>query len=121
MLKEEFPPELNHEKLHPFFLYKILVDLGYLGIEKDYALCCNGIAISIKKPRKSKKNSSPILTDEQKNQNREKSKMRVKVENTICGTKRLGIVSQIFRNKNLDFNDLCMEFACSLWNFHLAF
>jgi len=121
MFKEEFPPKLNNREIHPFILYKILVDLGYLGIEKDYAKCIDNIIIPDKKPRKSKKNPNPELTSKQKKENREKSQIRVRVENAICGSKRLGIVSQVFRNKSLEFNDLVMEISCSLWNFHLSF
>jgi hypothetical protein len=44
MLKTEFPPEL------PWFAHiKVLVDLGYEGIQKDYE--GEGIEIPFKKPR----------------------------------------------------------------------
>ncbi len=121
MLKEEFPPELNSEGIHPFIIYKVLVDLGYLGIKKDYQNCIRKIIIPDKKPRKSKKNPKPELTPNQKEKNRIKSQVRIKVENAICGAKRMNIVSQLFRNKSSFFNDLVMEISCSIWNFHLKF
>jgi len=121
MLKEEFPPELNSKGSHPFIIYKVLLDLGYLGIEKDYKNSIKEILIPDKKPRISKKNPKPELTKEQKEKNRSKSRIRVKIENAICGTKRMGIVSQVFRNKNLKLNDLVMEISCSLWSFYLKF
>ena len=59
MLKQEFPPELDwFTDLH------VHVDLGYLGIRSDYS--GDQLDIPTKKPRKSKKNPNPQLSDEQK-------------------------------------------------------
>ena len=59
MLKQEFPPELDwFADLH------VRVDLGYLGIPADYR--SDRIEIPTKKPRKSKKNPNPQLSDAQK-------------------------------------------------------
>ena len=60
------------------------------------------------------------LTEAQKEQNKKKSSVRVLVEHTIGGVKRLGIVSQVFRNKKKDFDDTVMLISCGLWNYHLA-
>lgn len=120
MFKEEFPPE-KLKKMNPFELFKVLVDLGYIGIVKDYENLIKEIEIPHKKPRKSKKNPDPKLTKEQKEENKKISSIRIKVENAIGGSKRMGAVSQIFRNKAPEFNDLVMEIACSLWNYHLSF
>src|SRR5215472_5477722 len=59
MLKQEFPPALDW-----FIDINVRVDLGYLGIRSDYRDDC--IDIPTKKPRKSKKNPNPQLSDEQK-------------------------------------------------------
>ncbi len=59
LLKEEFPPERDW-----FIDIGVAVDLGYLGIKKDYA--GDQFAIPTKKPRKSKANPNPQLTAEQK-------------------------------------------------------
>ena len=63
MLKQEFPPELDwFEDIH------VRVDLGYQGIQSDYK--GDQIEIPTKKPRKSKKNPAPQLSDEQKAANK---------------------------------------------------
>jgi len=119
LLKELFPPESKIIDL--LNCYEILVDLGFIGIEKDYAEKLTEIVIPLKKPKKSKKNPNPQLTARQKELNKSISSSRVRVEHAIGGAKRLGAVSQVFRNKKLEFNDLVMEVACGLWNFHLKF
>ena len=120
MLKKEIPPKKNKNEIkHPFSNYELLVDLGFLGIEKDYKGDIEAIVIPEKKPRKSKQNPNPELTEKQKANNKSKSQIRVKVENSICGVKRFGVVTQTFRNKSEKFNDAVMEVACGLWNLHL--
>ncbi|MFK7933838.1 MAG: transposase family protein [Saprospiraceae bacterium] len=112
LLKEEFPPELNW-----FELLKIWVDLGYVGIQKDYQ---GEVEIPHKKPRKSKKNPDPILTPKQKEENTEKSRLRIFVENAIAGIKRYNILVYKFRNKKLNFDDDVMAIAAGLWNFRIT-
>lgn len=114
LLKEDFDVDLNL-----FAKSDLLVDLGYVGIKKDYK--ANEILIPHKKPRTSKKNPNPTLTQEQKEENKQMSKIRVAVENSLAGVKRLGIVYQVFRNKTNQFCDLVMCLACGVWNFHLDF
>jgi hypothetical protein len=41
------------------------------------------------------------------------------VENALAGVKRLRIVSDIFRNRVKNFDDLAMLMASGLWNYHL--
>ncbi len=117
MLKKEIPPSKKPD--HPFIDHCVEVDLGFLGIEKDYEGRIKAVVIPEKKPRKSKKNPAPELTEEQKERNKGKSQTRVKVENAIGGAKRFGAVTQIFRNKKEKFNDSFMEASCALWNLHL--
>ena len=121
MFKKELPPNKQVNAEHFFKNYELWVDLGFLGIETDYEGNIKTIVIPEKKPRKSKKNPKPELTEKQKAENKVKSQFRIKVENAIGGAKRFGAVSQIFRNKKEDFNDAVMEIACGLWNFHLDF
>ena len=94
MLKDELSPSL---KL--FQSCKTYVDLGYLGIDKDYQGEC---IIPHKKPRKSKNNPKPELTETQKKENREKASTRVIIEHCIAGIKRITILKQRFRKKNMD-------------------
>ena len=109
MLKEEFPPDKTW-----FSDLKVLVDLGYQGIQKDYE--GNGIEIPNKKPRKSKSNPAPKLTEEQKETNRTLSKVRIFIENAIGGMKRYNILSHTFRNRKDGFVDKVIALCAGLWN-----
>jgi hypothetical protein len=112
LLKSEF--EVN---LGLFDDYQTVVDLGYLGMDKDYG--GESIKLPHRKPRKSKKQPHTQLSEQQKDENQQQATIRVKIENAISGAKRLGAVSQVYRNKSLTFNDRVMAIACGLWNFHL--
>jgi len=110
--KDEFPAKLNW-----FELFKLWVDLGYLGIKDAYKAL--EINIPHKKPKKSKANPNTSLTPEQKQENKEMSKVRVIVENAIGGMKRFNIVTSIFRNKKNNFDDLAALICAGLWNWKL--
>jgi len=114
MLKEEFPPVEAWFELHT-----VLVDLGYQGILKDYV--GEEIHLPHKKPRKSKKKPDTSLTDEQKAENRALSKIRIFVENAICGLKRYNILVHRFRNHKESFDDDVIGVAAGLWNFSLNY
>jgi hypothetical protein len=87
----------------------IAVDLGFLGLQKEY----ENIEMPHKKPR------GGSLSEEQKQENREKSGKRVRCENAFAGVKRYGIVSGIYRNRVSEFDDRSMLTATGLWNFYL--
>lgn len=87
----------------------IAVDLGFLGLQKEY----DNIEMPHKKPR------GGNLSDEQKQENREKSSRRVRCENAFAGVKRYRIVSDIYRNRVTNFDDRSMLTAAGLWNFYL--
>ena len=109
MLKEEFSPD------KPWFEDVIvLLDLGYQGIQKDYQ--GEGIVIPQKKPRKSKANPEPKLTEEQKAGTRALSKIRIFIENAIGGIKRYNILNHPFRNKKDGFVDDVIALCAGLWN-----
>ena len=113
LLKDHFPSEI------PWFDYPIvLVDLGFQGILSDYQ--GDNILIPFKKPRKSKLNPDPQLSDDHKAFNQALAKVRVRVEHAIAGIKRLNIVSHTFRNRKTDFNDQVIAVSSALWNFSLA-
>lgn len=97
--------------------YEVLADLGYLGLPGAYGSAT--ITLPHRKPRRSKAHPDTTLSDEQKHVNRQHARVRVRVEHSIGGSKRLGIVSQMFRNKSLPFNDLVIGLAAGIWNFHL--
>ena len=107
LLKQEFPPEL------PWFKdFTIQVDLGYLGIAKEYQY--KHIFIPYKK---SKKNP---LTQEQKLFNKKIASERVCVEHAISGLKRFRILSDRLRIHAIDFYDEILGVCAGLWNFYLA-
>ena len=114
MLKQEFPPELDW-----FSDIDVRVDLGYQGIASDYS--GNQIEIPTKKPRKSKKNPDPKLSDEQKAANKALSQVRIFVEHAIGGMKRYNILVHVFRNHKANFEDDAIGICAGLWNFSLAY
>jgi hypothetical protein len=87
----------------------IAVDLGFLGLQKEY----DNIEMPHKKPR------GGSLSEDQKQENREKSSRRVRCENAFAGVKRYRIVSDVYRNRVSDFDDRSMLTATGLWNFYL--
>src|SRR5713226_1762249 len=92
MLKQEFPPELDW-----FTAIHVRADLGYLGIQSDYS--GDQFEIPTKKPRKSKKNPNPQLSDDQKAANTALSQIRIFIEHAIGGMKRYNILVHVFRNR----------------------
>ena len=74
--------------------------------------------MNIKQPKKKPRNGE--LTVEEKEKNREISKVRVEVEHQIGGVKRCQIVVQKFRNWVDHFIDDVMGTACGLHNFRLT-
>ena len=114
MLKQELPPDQDW-----FAGLNVLVDLGYLGIQKAYA--GEQIQVPTRKPRKSKKNPNPQLTVDQKAANRAISRVRIFVENAIGGIKRYNILVHRFRNHTNDFDDTVIGICAGLWNFSLSY
>ena len=114
LLKSEFSPDLDW-----FETFKLWLDLGYLGIQKDYDTL--ELNIPHKKPRKSKANPALTLTDEQKEENRRISRIRVVVENAIGGMKKFNILVNKFRNRVENFVDDVAVVAAGLFNWTLTF
>jgi len=85
-------------------------DTGFIGHNPSGAI----IWMPKKKPK------GKVLTQEQKQQNREISRFRVLVEHAICGAKRCRIVKDRLRCHKQGFDDLIMELACGLHNFRLT-
>jgi hypothetical protein len=98
-----------------FISKKVCVDLGYLGIQKDYKL--GSVEIPYKRPRKSKNNPDPSLSSEQKLYNQTVSRKRVCVENSIAGMKRYQILSVKYRGKSIEKFDSVIELCAGLWNY----
>ena len=84
-----------------------LLDLAYKG------LSIKNVTIII--PEKKPKNKE--LTEIQKESNKQKSKIRVRIEHAISGVKRLHILKHKLRMKKYEQHDLVMLLGCGLHNF----
>ena len=106
LLKETFPPAED------WFLGFILrVDLGYLGIKKEYKYK------KVEIPHKKTKNKP--LTVTQKEENKILSAKRVIVEQSIGGIKRYRILSDRLRTHRIDLYDKFLGVCTGLWNFYI--
>lgn len=107
LLKKEFPPN------QPWFKnFNVKVDLGYLGIVKEYE--CQTISIPYKKSK------NKPLTDEQKLENKKFASERIFIEHSISGLKRFRILSDRLRIHDIDLYDDILGVCAGLWNFYLA-
>jgi hypothetical protein len=95
---------------------KLLADLGFLGWNPKNAT----LILPYKKPRNTK-NEKRELTQEQKDFNKELSKIRVKIENVLAHVKILRIVKDKNKNYRFGFRENLMFTACSLYNFRLNY
>ncbi len=86
---------------------RVLGDSGFQGLKQDIP------AADVHYPFKNSKTMK--ITPEQKEYNRELSKMRVKVENAICAAKHFRRVSEIY-NGSLDEFNKEFNVACGLAN-----
>jgi DDE superfamily endonuclease len=68
-----------------------VIDLGYLGIEKDFPEQLSVL------PHKKKRNQD--LSQEEKEYNKIHSRKRIVIEHPICRLKKYRIMSDTFRNK----------------------
>lgn len=106
-LKVEFPPQQAW-----FSDLAIGVDLGYLGIVKDYA--CEQVSIPKKKPRGGE------LTSAEKADNQLKSSERIWVEHAIGGLKRFRYLSDRLRTHKVSLYESAVGVCAGLWNFYLT-
>ncbi|MDA2922113.1 transposase [Patescibacteria group bacterium AH-259-L07] len=105
MFKHEFDPQKIPDNI------AFWVDKGFTGMGKDFS------DMDVVMPRK--KPHGRELSDDDKEQNRIISGIRIVSEHAIGGAKRLRIVTDKFRNKSLTFNDQVFYLACGLWNYQL--
>ncbi len=82
-----------YKKNHPIIPKEVItvVNLGYLGIEKDFPEQLFAL------PFKRKRNQD--LSPEEKEYNRIHAKERIVIEHTICRLKKYRIMSDVFRNR----------------------
>lgn len=106
MLKEDFPPGKGW-----FKKFKVRVDLGYIGFDKDYEF------EELFLPAKNY--ASRPLTKEQKLSNQEMARQRVVIEHNIGRLKRYRVLSDRLRMHNFEkYNDI-LGICAGLWNFYL--
>jgi hypothetical protein len=84
-------------------------DLGFQGLQNEF----DNIHPPHKKPR------GKALSEQQKRENKEFSRQRVKCEHAHAGIKRYNAVTDVYRNRVPDFDDRLMLNAVGLWNFYL--
>ncbi len=107
MFQSEFPPE------QPWFeRFCLRVDLGFLGMAKDYV--CKEILIPHKKPRKQE------LTPVQKEENQRLASQRIVVEHAHAGLKRYRILADRLRMHDFALYDVVLGVCAGLWNFYLS-
>jgi hypothetical protein len=106
-LKEEFPPAQGW-----FENFNVKVDLGFLGIAKDYI--CQHIMI----PHKKKKNME--LTELQKTETQLKASEQIVVEHSLAGLKRYRILSDRLRIHVMELSNQIIGVGAGLWNFYLS-
>ena len=112
ILKKEFPVGKGW-----FKKCRVLVDLGFVGIDKLYEI--KELVIGKKKPRKSKNNPEPELTDEQKEKNKKVSRERIFVEHAIGKMKKFRILKNRCRLKCQVLKNKILGICAGLWNYHL--
>jgi len=112
IFKAEFKPDLGW-----FEDFKVLVDLGFIGIDKDYKV--KELWIGFKKPYKTKNNPDPKLTKEQKDWNKQVSKERIYVEHAIGGMKRFRMLVNRARGNCNELKNEIVGLCAGLWNYKL--
>jgi len=85
-------------------------DTGFLGLKENHS---NTVM-----PDKAKKNHP--LTEEQKQNNRIISSIRVVSEHTMAGYKRFKAASDVYRNRLPNMDDTMNCICAGLWNLHLG-
>ena len=105
-----------------FEALQVLVDLGYLGLDKTYP----NSDMLIPKRRKPRRGKNLLLSEEElfpqtdKDHNRMVSQLRIWVEHAIRGIKRFNCLINVWRNRLPDFQDAAVLTAAGLWNLHLG-
>ena len=100
-----------------FETFKVFVDLGYLGFDKDFETL--EVHIPHKRPKKSKNNPNPKLSEQQKQHNKAVSQTRILVEHAIGSMKFFNILTQNYRNRREGFYDLSIEICAGLHNLYV--
>ncbi len=87
-----------------------VVDLGYLGVEKDFPEQLSAL------PYKKKRNQ--FLSDDEKEYNKIHSKKRIVIEHAVCKLKKYRILADVFRNKLRKYNRI-FDIVAGLVNYRI--
>ena len=103
--------QLKEENIVPHIPDEVAIegDLGFNGLQNEYV----NVKVPYQKPKGKK------LTQQQKEENRQLSRQRVKCEHAHAGIKRYGAARDVYRNRVPNFDDRLMFNAAGLWNFYL--
>lgn len=109
--------------MHDYSIYKqdktkYIIKTKRKLADKAYCQKNNQITTPFKKPRKSKHNSNPKLTKEQKKFNKEQNKERVEIEHSFAYLKKFKILSERYRNARRRFR-LRFTLICCFFNLDL--
>ncbi len=88
-----------------------VVDLGYLGVEKDFPEQLSS--------HYHVKSDTRKTSQEEKKYNRIHSKMRIVIEHTICRLKKYRIMSDVFRNKLMRKYNKVSDIVAGLVNYRI--
>ncbi len=82
-----------YKENHPVTPKKVVnvLDLGYLGVEKDFPEQLSVL------PNRKQRNQD--MSQEEKEHNKNHSRMQIVIEHTICRLKKYRILSDVFRNR----------------------
>ena len=89
-----------------------------MGIATDFVI--QKLQIPIKKPKKSKNNPDPQLTDAEKEHNKTVAQTRVRIEHAIGSMKIYNIMAHIYRNHKQNFEDLSAGICAALHNLKIS-
>ena len=89
-----------------------------MGIATDFVI--QKLQIPIKKPKKSKNNPDPQLTDAEKEHNKTVAQTRVRIEHAIGSMKIFNIMAHIYRNHKRLFEDLSAGICAALHNLKIS-
>jgi hypothetical protein len=95
------------------------LDLGFYGANKDYGKNAQ-IRLPHKKPRKSKNNPFPNLTDIQKKENKAHAAIRIAVEHAIGGMKHFHCLMHRIRNHLFPIINYFLRLSAGLWNLKIT-
>jgi hypothetical protein len=89
----------------------VWTDTGFVGIQKYHP--------NTQIPKRRRRDRP--LSENDKQENKLISSLRVIGEHAVCGIKRLRSTTDVYRNKRVNFDDTLMLLSAGIWNYHLKF